>query len=85
MKKFAWALSLLALLALPAAAQHKKVGENPIYRKTTVYSFEVVTIESECYQAAWDFVRARRPAKLPSLIRVREEFKDKVMRSVGDL
>ena len=61
----------------------QKVDENLTYKKTTVYSFDAVTIQSECYRPAV-YVEARRPGKQSGLIKVREKFKDKVMRSAGD-
>lgn len=86
MKKFVCAVALMALfLALPAAAQDKKVGENLTYTKTTVYSFEASDIESDCSRSAWDYAETRRGVKHSNLIKVREEFKDKVMQSVSDL
>ncbi len=86
MKKFVFAVGLMVLFALPAAAQGKKVGENVTYKKTTVYSFEAVTlILCDGTTPSGDDVGARRPVKQPRLIKVREEFKDKVMQSVGDL
>ena len=87
MKRLLW-LSVAALVALPglALAQDKKGGEgNVTYKKTTEYSFEDDTIEGDLTKPDGEYVEARKKVKHSNLIKIREEFKDKVMQSVGEL
>lgn len=76
---------LLLMLALPAFAQEKKAEGNVTYKKQTEYSFEDDTIEGDLTKPDGEYVEARKKVKHSNLIKVREEFKDKVMQSVGEL
>jgi len=55
------------------------------YVKTTVIDFEGDTIEGDLSRPDGEYVEARIKVKHSNLIRVREEFKEKVMQSVGEL
>lgn len=74
-------LMLAMLVALPALAQDKGVS----YKKQTEYSFEDDTIEGDLTKPDGEYVEARKKVKHSNLIKIREEFKDKVMQSVGEL
>lgn len=79
-------LVLAACLALPPlAAAEEKGEENVRYSKTTTISFEDDTIEGDLTKPDGEYVEARKRVKHSNLIRVREEFKEKVMQSVGEL
>ncbi|HEY1088137.1 MAG TPA: adventurous gliding motility protein CglF [Archangium sp.] len=80
MSKALW-LMLAMLVALPALAQDKGVS----YKKQTEYSFEDDTIEGDLTKPDGEYVEARKKVKHSNLIKIREEFKDKVMQSVGEL
>lgn len=80
MTKLLW-LTIAVLLAAPAFAQEKGVS----YKKQTEYSFEDDTIEGDLTKPDGEYVEARKKVKHSNLIRIREEFKDKVMQSVGEL
>lgn len=69
--------------ALPAVAQQK--GGDVKYARTTEYNFEDDTIEGDLTKPDGEYVEARKRVKHSNLIRIREEFKDKVMQSVGEL
>lgn len=86
MKRLLW-LSVAILAALPgfALAQDKKGEGNVSYKKTTEYSFEDDTIEGDLTKPDGEYVEARKKVKHSNLIKIREEFKDKVMQSVGEL
>jgi hypothetical protein len=79
MKKALW---LIAILAVPAFAQDKG---GVSYKKQTEYSFEDDTIEGDLTKPDGEYVEARKKVKHSNLIKIREEFKDKVMQSVGEL
>lgn len=58
---------------------------NVTYKKTTEYSFDDDTIEGDLTKPDGEYVEARKKVKHSNLIKIREEFKDKVMQSVGEL
>jgi hypothetical protein len=74
-----------ALLATSSFAQDKKGDGNVTYNKKTEYSFEDDTIEGDLTKPDGEYVEARKKVKHSNLIKIREEFKDKVMQSVGEL
>lgn len=81
-------LFILAALTITTVgfAQDKKGAEgNVTYKKTTEYSFEDDTIEGDLTKPDGEYVEARKKVKHSNLIKIREEFKDKVMQSVGEL
>lgn len=82
MKKALWLT--VALFTIPAFAQDKG-GGSVTYKKQTEYSFEDDTIEGDLTKPDGEYVEARKKVKHSNLIKIREEFKDKVMQSVGEL
>ena len=79
-------LALLVVLPGLASADGKKAAdENVRYSKTTTINFEDDTIEGDLTRPDGEYVEARKRVKHSNLIRIREEFKDKVMESVGEL
>jgi hypothetical protein len=62
----------------------KKAGDVQ-YKKTTEYSFDDDTIEGDLSRPDGEYVEARKQVKHSNLIKIRNEFKDKVMQSVGEL
>ncbi|MBX7113757.1 MAG: adventurous gliding motility protein CglF [Myxococcaceae bacterium] len=78
-------ISVIFLFAVSAFAQDKKGEGNVQYKKTTEFSFEDDTIEGDLTKPDGEYVEARKKVKHSNLIRIREEFKDKVMQSVGEL
>jgi hypothetical protein len=80
MKKLWW-LTVAVLATASAFAQDKGVT----YKKQTEYSFEDDTIEGDLTKPDGEYVEALKKVKHSNLIRIREEFKDKVMQSVGEL
>lgn len=79
-------VALLVLESMTALAQDKKAtGENVTYKKTTEYSFEDDTIEGDLTKPDGEYIESRKKVKHSNLIKIREEFKDKVMQSVGEL
>lgn len=81
-----WMLMVGMVVALPALAQEKKGGEGNVrYNKTTSYDFEDDTIEGDLTKPDGEYVEARKKVQHSNLIRVREDFKEEVMQSVGEL
>jgi hypothetical protein len=60
-------------------------GGDVRYSKTTTINFEDDTIEGDLTRPDGEYVDARKRVKHSNLIRIREEFRDKVMQSVGEL
>jgi hypothetical protein len=80
-------LIAIAVLAAPLAAfaDDKKDEGNVKYAKTQTINFEDDTIEGDLTKPDGEYVEARKRVKHSNLIKIREEFKDKVMQSVGEL
>jgi hypothetical protein len=74
-------LLLLAPAAVPAAETAPKVE----YEKKTVINFEDDTIEGDLKRPDGEYVEARRKVDHSNLIKIREEWRDKVMQASGDL
>ncbi|WP_426730462.1 adventurous gliding motility protein CglF [Myxococcus faecalis] len=58
---------------------------NVRYSKTTNIDFEDDTIEGDLTKPDGEYIEARDKVKHSNLIRIREDFEDKVMQSVGEL
>jgi hypothetical protein len=80
-------LVLLMALAAPCAALAGDEGGkgNVKYARHTEINFEDDTIEGDLTKPDGEYVEARKKVKHSNLIRIREEFQDKVMQSVGEL
>jgi hypothetical protein len=83
----------MMLMVAPAFAQEaggdNKGGGggegNVRYNKTQTIDFEDDTIEGDLTKPDGEYVEARKKVKHSNLIRIREDFQDKVMQSVGEL
>ena len=82
----------MVMAAVPALAQDEGKqgggggGEGNVrYNKTTTIDFEDDTIEGDLTKPDGEYVEARKKVKHSNLIRIREDFQDKVMQSVGEL
>ena len=71
----------LLLAALPAAAQDQKVE----YARDTVINFEDDTIQGDLTRPDGEHVDARQRVRHTNLIKVREDFREEVLESVGEL
>jgi hypothetical protein len=81
-------LVLLTMLALPAAAlAQEKVAPKPTvtYEKRTEINFEDDTIDGDLKRPDGEYVEARRKVSHSNLIRIRENWRDKVMQASGEL
>jgi hypothetical protein len=79
-----WLLIATMGVASVAFGQDEK-KDNVQYSKTTTINFEDDTIEGDLTRPDGEYVDARKKVKHSNLIRIREEFRDKVMQSVGEL
>jgi len=85
---------LFALLMLVCAAALAEEGavttppaggdqQSTVYKKKTVYDFEDDTITGDLTRPDGEYIDARRKVKHQNLIRIREDFKEKVLGSVS--
>jgi hypothetical protein len=86
------AAALLVALALPGAGRAQQAppaGDRPEprieYEKKTVINFEDDTIEGDLKRPDGEYVEARRRVDHSNLIKIREDWREKVMQSSGDL
>ena len=82
-----WALGAIfvlvaVLFAAPAFAQD---DDMVIYKKKTVYNFEDDTITGDLTRPDQEFLTGRKLAHHKSLIRIREDFRNKILQSAKDL
>ena len=80
-------VATLLLLPLLGSAQEKKGEAQPKveYEKKTVINFEDDTIEGDLKRPDGEYVEARQKVDHSNLIKIREDWRDKVMQASGDL
>jgi len=79
---------LLAVLVLPLATfgQEKKGPEPKIeYEKKTVINFDDDTIQGDLTRPDGEYVEARKRVNHSNLIRIRDEWRDKVKQAAADM
>ena len=82
---------LLAALALPllapasALAEDEKPEPRIEYEKKTVINFDDDTIQGDLTRPDGEYVEARKRVDHSNLIRIREEWRDKVKQSAADM
>jgi hypothetical protein len=78
--------TLAFAVPLLGIAQEKGEAQPRVeYEKKTVINFEDDTIEGDLKRPDGEYVEARQKVDHSNLIRIREDWKDKVMQSSGDL
>jgi hypothetical protein len=79
-------LTLAVALPLLASAQEKSGAQPKVeYEKKTVINFEDDTIEGDLKRPDGEYVEARQKVEHSNLIKIREDWREKVMQSSGDL
>ena len=80
-------VATLVLVPLLGFAQEKKDEAQPKveYEKKTVINFEDDTIEGDLKRPDGEYVEARQKVDHSNLIKIREDWRDKVMQASGDL
>ncbi len=77
---------LAVALPLAGAAQDKKQPEPKVeYEKKTVINFEDDTIQGDLTRPDGEYVEARKKVSHSNLIKIREDWRDKVQQAAGDL
>jgi hypothetical protein len=91
--RFHLILAVLSALAIapavraadPAPAQQGGAQPRVEYEKKTVINFEDDTIEGDLKRPDGEYVEARKKVDHSNLIKIRENWREKVMQSSGDL
>jgi len=78
-------LSVLGAGGSAFADRAPPAGANVTYEKKTVINFEDDTIQGDLTKPDGEYVESRKKVRHSNLIKIREEFKDKVLQSVGEL
>ena len=85
MKKLIF-IAVVSVAPLAWAQEDTNKGEGNVrYSKTTTFNFEDDTIEGDLTRPDGEYVESRQAVNHSNLIRIREEFRDKVLQSVGEL
>ncbi|MCA9552343.1 MAG: adventurous gliding motility protein CglF [Myxococcales bacterium] len=69
------------LLAAPAAFAQDSDDPGVIYKKKTVLSFEDDTIDGDLTRPDHGFIESRKRVRHSNLIKIREDFRDKILGS----
>ena len=80
--------TLLAAAAIPSAPRAEDKAEpkpTVVYEKRTEINFEDETIDGDLKRPDGEYVEARRKVSHSNLIRIREDWREKVMQSSGEL
>jgi hypothetical protein len=78
-------LTLLTLPAVPAAQDKAEPQPKVVYEKKTEINFEDDTIDGDLKRPDGEYVEARRKVNHSNLIRIREDWREKVMQASGEL
>jgi hypothetical protein len=87
-------VAAVLLVLAPAARAQVAAGKPPAegeagakveYEKKTVINFEEDTIEGDLKRPDGEYVESRKKVQHSNLIRIREDWRDKVMQSSSDL
>jgi len=76
---------MMVLLAFAAAFSSEARSQEVKYQKKTEFSFEDDTISGDLTRPDGEYVEARKRVRHSTLIKIREDFRDKVLQSVGEL
>jgi hypothetical protein len=80
-----WIFVSVFLASFAASAADPKPAGGDRNQRTQVVNFEDDTIEGDLTRPDGEYIEANKKPKHSPLIRIREEFKDKVMQSVDEL
>ncbi|MEM7678910.1 MAG: adventurous gliding motility protein CglF [Myxococcota bacterium] len=73
------------LVTGPAMAQEKAPGPGVIYKKKTVFSFEDDTIDGDLTRPDGAYVESRKRIRHSNLIQIRDNFRDRILKSVSKI
>ena len=79
-----WIVILLVTLVFSGVVMAQE-DDSVVYQKKTVYNFEDDTITGDLTRPDQEFLTGRKMAHHKSLIRIRENFRSKILQSAKDL
>ena len=82
MRRMRFLLVGVVLWAGVGAARAQEGESGVVYRQRTVYSFEGDTIDGDLQRPDGAYIEARKEIQHSNLIRVRDDFREKVLESV---
>jgi hypothetical protein len=87
MKKWILGSVLIGSLLLPALAMAQDEGGEAgvIYQKKTIVNFDEDTIDGDLTRPDAAYVESRKRVRHSNLIRIREDFREKILSSVTSL
>jgi hypothetical protein len=82
--------ALFGLVSLSAASAHAQeveeiVRETVVYQKKTVVSFEDDTIDGDLTRPDGEYIDSRKRIRHSNLIKIRDNFRTRVLRSISRL
>ena len=78
-------LMVLAGMPVDAVGQTVRSQGSVIYKKKTIFSFEDDTIDGDLTRPDGAYVESRKRVRHSNLIRIRDNFRDKILKSVSKI
>jgi len=78
-------ITTAALPSVPSAEDKAEAKPTVVYEKRTEINFEDETIDGDLKRPDGEYVEARRKVSHSNLIRIREDWREKVMQTSGEL
>ncbi len=74
-------------MSAEAAAQEQPPNANPqvVYKKKTVFTFSGDTIDGDLTRPDGAYVESRKRIRHSNLIKIRDNFRDKILQSVSEI
>ena len=76
---------MLSMVTAEASAQTVRADPGIIYKKKTIFSFEDDTIDGDLTKPDGAFVESRKRVRHSNLIKIRDNFRDKILNSVSKI
>ena len=77
--------AVLSAGVLFASQSHAQEEAGVVYQKKTIFNFEEDTIDGDLQMPDGEYVESRKRVRHSNLIRIRENFREEVLRSVSSL
>ncbi len=81
LKLLGLSVAAVGMFSAPAAALAQDGGEGVIYKKKTVLSFEDDTIDGDLTRPDHGYIESRKRIRHSNLIKIRDNFRDKILGS----
>ncbi|MEO1334798.1 MAG: adventurous gliding motility protein CglF [Myxococcota bacterium] len=78
-------MTVVFFTASAAVAQEKAPAPGVVYKKKTVFSFEDDTIDGDLTRPDGAYVESRKRIRHSNLIKIRDNFRDRILKSVSKI